>query len=99
MTKADLVELLYERIGSSKKEMVDAVEAVFELIKESLRRGEKVKISGFGSFVVCHKHARRGRNPQTGDPITIVSRSVLSFKPSHVLKERVGKNGRHKSSQ
>jgi len=99
MTKADLVELLYERMGSSKKEMVDAVEAVFELMKESLRRGERVKISGFGSFVVCHKHARRGRNPQTGDPITIDSRSVLSFKPSHVLKERVGKNGRHKSSQ
>lgn len=99
MTKADLVELLYERMGSSKKGMGEVVEAVFEIMKESLRRGEKVKISSFGSFVVCHKHARRGRNPQTGDPITIVSRSVLSFRPSHVLKERVGRDGRNKSSQ
>lgn len=98
MTKADLVELLYERMGSSKKGMGEAVEVVFEIMKESLRRGEKVKISGFGSFAVCHKHARRGRNPQTGDPIIIDPRSVLSFKPSHVLKEKVGKNGRHKSS-
>jgi integration host factor subunit alpha len=90
MTKADLVELIYERVGSSKKEAGDVVEAVFAIIKDSLCRGEKVKISGFGSFSVNHKHARRGRNPQTGVSITIDSRTVLSFKPSQVLKERVG---------
>jgi integration host factor subunit alpha len=89
MTKADLVELVYERTHSSKKEAVVAVEAVFDIIRESLRRGEKVKISGFGSFVVNQKRARRGRNPQTGDAIIIDSRCVLSFKPSQLLKERV----------
>jgi integration host factor subunit alpha len=90
MTKADLVELIYEQMGSSKKEAGEVVEAVFEIVKGSLRRGEKVKISGFGTFSVNRKRARRGRNPQTGDPITIDSRCVLSFKPSQVLKERIG---------
>jgi integration host factor subunit alpha len=89
MTKADLVELIYERIGLSKKEAGEIVEAVFAIIKDRLRDGEKVKISGFGTFVVNHKRARRGRNPQTGEPITIDSRSVLTFKPSQLLKERV----------
>ena len=89
MTKADLVELIYERIGLSKKEAGEIVEAVFAIIKDQLRDGEKVKISGFGTFVVNHKSARRGRNPQTGEPITIDSRSVLTFKPSQLLKERV----------
>ncbi len=90
MTKADLVELVCERVGSSKKEAVEAVEAVFEVIKECLHRGEKVKVSGFGTFAVNHKRARRGRNPQTGAPIVIDPRSVLCFKPSLILKERVG---------
>jgi integration host factor subunit alpha len=89
MTKADLVELIYERIGLSKKEAGEIVEAVFAIVKEQLRDGERVKISGFGTFVVNRKRARRGRNPQTGAPITIESRSVLSFKPSQLLKERV----------
>ena len=97
MTKADLVELIYERVGSSKKEAGDVVEAGFGIIKESLCRGEKVKISGFGSFTVNRKRARRGRNPQTGVSITIDSRTVLSFKPSQVLKERVG-NGEKPSA-
>jgi integration host factor subunit alpha len=89
MTKADLVDLIYERVGSSKKEACDVVEAVFAIIRDSLRQGQKVKISGFGTFLVNQKHARRGRNPQTGEAITIDSRRVLSFKPSQVLKERV----------
>lgn len=96
MTKADLVELIYERVGSSKKEACEVVEAVFAIIRESLRDGDKVKISGFGTFIVNQKHARRGRNPQTGAPITIDSRRVLSFKPSQVLKDRInnGSSGR-----
>jgi integration host factor subunit alpha len=89
MTKADLVELIYERIGFSRKEAGEIVEEVFAIITDKLREGEKVKISGFGTFVVNHKRARRGRNPQTGEPIMIDSRSVLSFKPSQLLKERV----------
>jgi len=89
MTKADLVELIYERVGLSKKEAGEIVEAVFAIVKDKLRNGEKVKISGFGTFAVNHKHARRGRNPQTGEPIMIESRSVLTFKPSQLLKERV----------
>jgi integration host factor subunit alpha len=89
MTKADLVELVYERIGFSKKEAGEAVEEVFRIVRDSLCRGEKVKISGFGSFAVNEKRARRGRNPQTGDEITIDSRCVLSFKPSHILKQRI----------
>jgi integration host factor subunit alpha len=89
MTKADLVDLIHERVGSPKKEAGEVVEAVFGIIRESLRDGSKVKISGFGTFIVSHKHARRGRNPQTNTPITICSRRVLSFKPSQVLKDRV----------
>jgi integration host factor subunit alpha len=80
------VDLIYERVGSSKKEAGEVVEEIFDIIRECLRRGEKVKVSGFGCFVVNNKRARRGRNPQTGDPITIESRRVLSFKPSQVLK-------------
>jgi len=89
MTKADLVDLIYERVGSSKKEAGEVVEAVFAIIRESLRDGDKVKISGFGTFIVNQKNARRGRNPQTGAPITIDSRRVLSFKASQVLKDRI----------
>ena len=89
MTKADLVDLIYERVGSPKKKAGEVVEAVFAIICESLCHGSKVKISGFGTFIVSHRHARRGRNPQTGAPITIGSRLVLSFKPSQILKDRV----------
>ncbi len=89
MTKADLVDLIYERVGSPKKEAGEVVEAVFAIIRESLRDGSKVKIPCFGTFTVNHKHARRGRNPRTGAPITICSRRVLSFKLSQILKDRV----------
>ena len=97
MTKADLVDLIYERIGSSKKEACEIVEEVFKIVEESLQRGEKVKISGFGSFTVNQKRARRGRNPQTGLSIIIDPRRVLSFKPSHVLKGLVA-NGTKRSA-
>jgi integration host factor subunit alpha len=96
MTKADLAELIYERVGFSKKEAGEMVEAVFAIIKDCLRRREQVKISSFGSFVINHKRARRGRNPQTGASIIIDPRCVLSFKPSQILKDKVG-NGRKTS--
>ena len=87
MTKADIVENVYEKVGGfSKKEAAEIVETVFDTIKETLERGEKIKISGFGNFVVRDKNARAGRNPQTGQEITISARRVLTFKPSQVLK-------------
>lgn len=87
MTKADIVENVYEALGVySKKEAAEIVEIVFETIKETLADGEKLKISGFGNFVVRPKQERIGRNPKTGDKITISARRVLTFKPSQVLK-------------
>ncbi len=86
MTKADIVEHIYERVGFSKKESAELVEKVFQTIKETLAEGEKVKISGFGNFVVRPKNARKGRNPQTGQEILLEARRVLTFKPSLVLK-------------
>ena len=87
MTKADIIESVYEKVGGfSKKEAADIVELVFETVKETLGRGEKIKISGFGNFVVRDKNSRTGRNPQTGQEITITARRVLTFKPSQVLK-------------
>ena len=86
MTKADIIENVYERVGGfSKKEAAQIVEAVFDIIKVTLEEGEKIKLSGFGNFVVRDKKSRIGRNPQTGDEITISARRVLTFKPSQVL--------------
>jgi len=86
VTKADIVEHIYERVGFSKKESAELVERVFDIIKDTLAQGEKVKISGFGNFVVREKNARKGRNPQTGEEIRLDARRVLTFKPSLVLK-------------
>ncbi len=87
MTKAEIIARIYEKVGFSKKEATDVVEATFETIKGSLEKGEKVKISGFGKFVVNSKRPRKGRNPQTGEEIIIVGRKVLTFKPSQILKK------------
>jgi integration host factor subunit alpha len=89
VTKAEIVEHIYERVGFSKKEAAEVVESIFEVIKARLERGEKVKISGFGNFVINEKRPRKGRNPQTGDEIVISGRRVLSFKPSQVLKRTI----------
>jgi integration host factor subunit alpha len=87
MTKAEILDAVYERVGNfSKKEAAEVVEAVFDTMKEVLADGQKIKISGFGNFVVRAKKQRIGRNPQTGDPIPISARRVLTFKPSQVLK-------------
>lgn len=86
MTKADIVEMVQSRIGFSKKESADMVETVFSIMKDTLETGENLKISGFGSFVVKQKADRRGRNPQTGEAITIEARRRLTFKPSNVLR-------------
>lgn len=86
MTKVDIIESIYEKVGFSKKEVAKIVESVFDIIKEHLQHEDKIKISGFGNFVIRRKRARRGRNPQTGDDIEISPRRILTFKPSHVLK-------------
>lgn len=86
ITKAELIEQVYEKIGFSKKEAADLVELIFDLMKETLEKGEKIKISGFGNFVVRGKKSRVGRNPQTGQSIEISARRVLTFRPSQVLK-------------
>lgn len=93
MTKADIIEQIYEKVGFSKKESSEIVEMVFDTMKETLERGEKIKISGFGNFVVRKKHPRIGRNPQTGEEIEISSRKVLTFRPSQVLKAALNKEG------
>lgn len=87
MTKADLVETIYEKIGFSRKESAELVDLVFDLMKETLESGEKIKISGFGNFLVRQKRPRKGRNPQTGEEIEISARRVLTFKPSQVLRK------------
>ncbi len=92
MTKADIVETIYEKVGLSKRESARIVDMIFEIIKGKLENGENVKISGFGSFTVRDKKARRGRNPQTGEEITIAARRVLSFKPSNVLRKHINEN-------
>lgn len=89
MTKADIVEALYEKVGFSKKEAADLVELVFDQLKSTLAKGEKIKISGFGNFVVREKRSRVGRNPQTGETIEISARRVLTFRPSQVLRAEV----------
>jgi integration host factor subunit alpha len=95
MTKAEIVQALYTKVGGfSKKESADIVDMVFEMMKETLGRGEKIKISGFGNFVLRDKRQRPGRNPQTGDPIKISERRVLTFKASQILKQALNpKNG------
>ena len=91
MTKVDIVEKLHQQTGQAKKTCSDHVETVLELIKNTLETGEQVKIAGFGVFQVKQKEDRRGRNPQTGEAITIEARKVLTFKVSNVLKDAINK--------
>ena len=83
--------------GFSKKESADIVDLVFEMMKETLGRGEKIKISGFGNFVLRDKRQRPGRNPQTGDPIKISERRVLTFKASQILKQALNAKEKEKN--
>lgn len=87
MTKVDIVNAVYSRVGGfSKQETTALVDLVFDTIKETLGRGERVKLSGFGNFSLRDKRARRGRNPRTGEAITIEPRRVLTWKPSALLR-------------
>jgi integration host factor subunit alpha len=91
MTKVDIIEKVQESIGVTRKESAEMVEAVFSILKGTLESGENLKISGFGSFLVKQKADRRGRNPQTGETLTIEARRVLTFKPSSILKDQINK--------
>lgn len=86
LTKAELAELLFERLGLNKRESKDMVEAFFEIVNEALVQGTDVKLSGFGNFAIRRKAPRPGRNPRTGEPIPIKARNVVTFHASHKLK-------------
>lgn len=88
-TRADLTEAVYRAVGLSRQESGDLVESVLEKIGERLETGEAVKLSSFGTFQVRSKNERVGRNPKTGEEVSITPRRVLSFRASHVLKDRI----------
>ena len=93
MTKQDLIDVHYEQSGLNKKECVSAVESTFEIIKDELEKGNPVNISGFGKWTVKSKRARNGRNPQTGDRLTINARKVVTFKASPILRKELNSCG------
>jgi integration host factor subunit alpha len=89
VTRADLAEAVYQRVGLSRSESAELVEMVLSEMAEALGRGDVVKLSSFGSFVVRSKGERIGRNPKTGIEVPITPRRVMVFKPSNILKSRV----------
>ena len=91
VTRSDLSEIVYNAVGLSRSESAQIVETVLDEISDALIRGEDVKLSSFGSFLVRHKNGRMGRNPKTGEEVPIDPRRVLSFRASHVLKEKINK--------
>lgn len=86
LTKAELAETLFEKVGLNKRESKDLVETFFDHIRDALARGDNVKLSGFGNFQVRDKPARPGRNPKTGEVIPISARRVVTFHASQKLK-------------
>lgn len=89
MTKIDVVQHMYDELGISKKEASDILETMLDIMKDTLVDGEIIKISGFGNFVLKNKRVRRGRNPKTGEPMIITARRVLTFRPSHILRNTI----------
>lgn len=89
LTKADMAEHLFEKLGINKREAKEMVEEFFEEIRSALESGEQVKLSGFGNFDLREKNERPGRNPKTGDDIPISARRVVTFRPGQKLKSRV----------
>lgn len=91
LTRADLAETLNSKIGLSRAESARLVEMVLDLMGDALVRGENVKISGFGTFVLRDKSGRVGRNPKTGVEVPITPRRVLTFRPSQIMRDRVAR--------
>ena len=92
LTKAELADLLFERVGLNKREAKDMVESFFEEVRTSLEGGDSVKLSGFGNFQLRDKPQRPGRNPKTGEEIPITARRVVTFHASQKLKAMVEQN-------
>mgnify|MGYP002074353486 FL=1 len=93
LTKAELAEMLFERVGLNKREAKDMVETFFDEIRDALERGESVKLSGFGNFQLRDKPQRPGRNPKTGEEIPISARRVVTFHASQKLKSQIEEAG------
>jgi len=91
VTRADLSEAVHNEIGLSRSESAQLIETVLGEISDALVGGEDVKLSSFGSFIVRQKNGRIGRNPKTGEEVPIDPRRVLTFRASHVLKEKINK--------
>jgi integration host factor subunit alpha len=89
LTKADMVENLFDELGLNKREAKELVEMFFEEIRIALETGDHVKLSGFGNFMLRDKKQRPGRNPKTGKPIPVSARRVVTFRPGQKLKQRV----------
>ncbi|MGL5008944.1 MAG: integration host factor subunit alpha [Paracoccaceae bacterium] len=89
LTRMDLSEAVFREVGLSRNESASLVESVLQHMSDALASGETVKISSFGTFSVRAKTARVGRNPKTGDEVPISPRTVLTFRPSHMMKDRV----------
>jgi len=89
MNKADLVDMLASKTGMTKKAAAEALDTVLDAVVDALRRGDKVTVTGFGTFEVRSRAARTGRNPQTGEEITIPARKVAAFRAGKALKEAV----------
>jgi integration host factor subunit alpha len=96
ITRNNLIDMVYDSIGIPKKECVKLIESAFEIIKAELEKGNDVMISGFGKWSVKKKNPRQGRNPQTGEAITIDARSVVTFRPSAVLRKALMSNTQDK---
>ncbi|SFR04345.1 integration host factor subunit alpha [Poseidonocella sedimentorum] len=94
LTRMDLSEAVFREVGLSRNESAQLVESVLSLMSEALVRGEQVKISSFGTFSVRGKTERVGRNPKTGEEVPILPRRVLTFRPSHLMKDRVAEGNR-----
>ena len=89
LTRMDLSEAVFREVGLSRNESADLVESVLDNISSALVKGENVKVSSFGTFSIRDKTERIGRNPKTGEEVPILPRRVLTFRPSHLMKERV----------
>ena len=98
ITRTDLCEAVYQKIGLSRVESAELVETVLEIISDRIVEGESVKLSSFGSFLVRSKNERIGRNPKTGEEVPITPRRVMVFKPSNILKDAV-LSGHQKTNQ
>ncbi|MCC5975249.1 MAG: integration host factor subunit alpha [Rubellimicrobium sp.] len=94
LTRMDLAEAVHREVGLSRNESAELVEGVLRMISDALVGGESVKISSFGTFSTREKSARIGRNPKTGEEVPIHPRRVLTFRSSHLMKERVAAGNR-----